>query len=224
MKDDPLDCVNYHPISLLPVFSKIFQKIIYSRMYEFLELNKLIYNRQFGFRANHSTNHALISITESIKSFLDSGDFVAGIFIDLEKVFDTVNHQILCDKLNYYGFRGKINYLLNSFLSNRKQYVSINGYDSSCLEIKYGVPQGSTLGPLLFLFYVNDLRFSLRHAITSHFADDTSIIYASKITKTIETNLNYDLKCVSEWLKSNRLSLMSANIQLVYPHCLVVCQ
>ena len=80
-KDDPLDCVNYRPISLLPIFSKIFEKIIYSRMYEFLESNKLIYNRQFGFRANHSTNHALISMTESIKSFLDTGDFVAGIFI-----------------------------------------------------------------------------------------------------------------------------------------------
>ena len=76
-------------------------------MYEFLELNKLIYNRQFGFRANHSPNHALISMTESIKSFLDSGDFVAGIFIDLEKAFDTANHQILCNKLNYYRFRGK---------------------------------------------------------------------------------------------------------------------
>ena len=174
-KDDPLDCVNYRPISLLPVFSKIFEKIIFSRMYEFLELNKLIYNPQFGFRANHSTNHALISMIESIKSFLDSGDCVAGIFIDLEKAFDTVNHQILCNKLNYYGFRGKINDLLKSFLSNRKQFVSINGYDSSCLEIKCGVPQGSTLGPLLFLLYINDLRFSLRHAITSHFADDTSI-------------------------------------------------
>ena len=215
-KDDPLDCVNYRPISLLPVFSKIFEKIIYSRMYEFLELNKLIYNRQFGFRANHSTNHALISMTESIKSFLDSGDFVAGIFIDLEKAFDTVNHQILCNKLNYYGFRGKINDLLKSFLSNRKQFVSINGYDSSCLEIKCGVHQGSTLGPLLFLLYINDLRFSLRHAITSHFADDTSIIYASKITKTIETNLNYDLKCVSEWLRSNRLALNVSKTKLLF--------
>ena len=93
-KDDPLDCVNYRPISLLPIFSKIFEKIIYSRMYEFLELNKLIYNRQFGFRANHSKNYALISMTESIKSFLDFGGCVAGIFIDLEKAFDTVNQLL----------------------------------------------------------------------------------------------------------------------------------
>ena len=155
-KDDPLDCVNYRPISLLPIFSKIFEKIIYSRTYKFLESNKLIYTCQFSFRANHSTNHALISMTESIKSFLDNGDFGAGIFIDLEKAFDTVNHQILCNKLNYYGFRGKFINLLKSFLSNRKQFVSINGLDSSHLEIKCGVPQGSALGPLLFLLYIND--------------------------------------------------------------------
>ena len=139
------------------------------------------------------------SMTESIKSFLDNGDFVAGIFIDLEKAFDTVNHQILCSKLNHYGFRGKINDLLKSFLSNRKQFVSVNGYDSSHLGIECGVPQGSTLGPLLFLLYINDLKFSLKHATPTHFADDTSIIYASKTPKTIETNLNYDLKYVSEW-------------------------
>ena len=118
-------------------------------MYKFLESNKLIYNKQFGFCASHSTNHALISITESIKSYLDNGEFAAGIFIDLEKAFDTVNHEILYNKLSYYGFRGKSNDLLKSFLTNRTQYVSINGFDSSKLEIKTGVPQGSTLGPLV---------------------------------------------------------------------------
>ena len=184
-KDYPLDCVNYRPISLLPIFSKIFEKIIYSRMYQFLESNKLIYTRQFGFRANHSSNHALISMTESIKSFLDNGDFRAGIFID----FDTVNHQILCNKLNYYGFRGEINNLLKSFLSNRKQFVSINGFNSSQLETKCGVPQGYTLGPLLFLLYINNLRYSLKYSTVSHFADDTSIIYSSNHLKTIETIL-----------------------------------
>ena len=195
-KDDPLDSCNYRPISLLPIFSNIFEKIIHARIYEFLESNKLIYNRQFGFRANHSTNHALISMTESIKSYLDNGEFVAGIFIDLEKAFDTVNHEILCEKLSYYGFRGKINQLLKSFLANRSQYVSINGFDSLKLEIKSGVPQGSTLGPLLFLLYINDLSQSLKFSTTSHFAVDTSIIYASKTLKTLKSNLNYDLKFI----------------------------
>ena len=165
-------------------------------MFKFLESNKLIYTRQFGVRANHSTNHALVSMTESIKSFLDNGDFGASIFIDLEKAFDTVSHQILCNKLNYYGFWGKFNNLFKSFLSNRKQFVSINGFDSSHLEIKCGVPQGSTLGPLLFLLYINDLRYSLKYYTASHFADDTSIIYSSNHLKTIETNLNFDQRCV----------------------------
>ena len=109
-------------------------------------------------------------MTESIKSYLDNGEFVAGIFIDLEKAFDIVNHEILWEKLSYYGFRGEINQLLKSFLANRSQYVSLNGFDSLKLEIKSRVPQGSTLGPLLFLLY-NDLSQSLKFSTTSHFAD-----------------------------------------------------
>ena len=121
--------------------------------------NNLIYDRQFGFRCKHSTNHALINITEDIKSYMDRGYIAAGVFIDLQKAFDTVNHQILCDKLAYYGFRGKSLNLIKSFLNNRKQFVSMNGFGSSKLNITCGVPQGSTLGPLLLLIYLNDLRF-----------------------------------------------------------------
>ena len=105
---------------------------------------KLLHNKQFGSRTNHSTSHALISLTETITNFLNKTK-VAGIFIDLEKAFDTVNHSILWDRLHYYGFRGKTNNLIKSFLSNRKQYISLNGYDSSKLNIPCGVPQGSTL-------------------------------------------------------------------------------
>ena len=97
-------------------------------MYSFLDVNHLIYNRQFGFRSNYSANHAIISITEHIKKSLDDGNFVGGVFIDLEKAFDTVNYEILCNKLSYYGFRGKIELLIKSFLNNRKQLVSINNY------------------------------------------------------------------------------------------------
>ena len=132
-KDDPSFRVNYRPISLLPIFSKILEKLIYKRMYSFLDDNNLIYNRQFGFRSNYSTNHALIIITEHIKKSLDDGNLVGGVFIDLEKVFDTVNYEILCNKLPYYGFRGKIELLIKSFLNNRKQLVSINGYESGNL-------------------------------------------------------------------------------------------
>ena len=167
-------------------------------MYSFLTDNNLIYDRQFGFRSEHSTNHALINLTEDIKPYMDRGYIAAGVFIDLQKTFDIVNHQILCDKLAYYGFRGKSLNLIKSFLNNRKQFVSINGFESSKLNITCGVPQGSTLGPLLFLIYLNDLGFCLNKSSSNDFADDTCVIYASKKVKTLETDLNTDLKATSE--------------------------
>ena len=187
-KENPLLVDNYRPISLLPIYSKIFEKVIYKRMYDYLDKNNLLYLRQFDFRAKHSTNHTLISITEAIKSLIDTGNYVGGVLIDLQKAFDTVNHDILYEKLAYYGFRGNCQLLIKSFLSNRQQYVSINGFDSCRLDVKYGVPQGSTLGPLLFLLYINDLQLSLNKSTASHFADDTCI------TKSLETVLNQDLK------------------------------
>ena len=122
-------------------------------MYYFVNKNNLIYEKQFGFRAKHSVNHALISTTELIKDKLEYGNFVAGIFIDLEKTFDTVNHEILINKLAYYGFRGVTQNLLKSFLTNRNQYVSVNGFDSEKLDVLCGVPQGSTLGPFISDLY-----------------------------------------------------------------------
>ena len=127
LKKDPLLCQNYRPISLLPIYSKIVEELLYTRMYSFLEKNKLLNQNQFGFRQNHSTSHTLINLTETIKRQLDGKKLVAGVFIDLEKAFDTVNHSILCNKLKHYGFRGKINELILPFLSSRRQHVSIKG-------------------------------------------------------------------------------------------------
>ena len=176
-------------------------------MYDYLDKNNLLYLRQFGFRAKHSTNHALISITEAIKSHIDTGNYVGDVFIDLQKAFDTVNHDILYEKLAYYGFRVNCQLLIKSFLSNRQQYVSINGFDSCKLDVKCGVPQGSTLGPLLFLLYINDLQLSLNKSTASHFADDTCITYAGNKMKSLETVLNHDLKITCDWLKANKLCL-----------------
>ena len=158
-KESKLNFLNYRPISLLSCFSKIFEKLICTRIYTYLTKNKLIYDNQFGFRSNYSTNHALISIIERIRSLVDTGHYVCGVFVDLEKAFDTVNHKILCEKLNYYGLRGNVNDLIRSYLSNRKQFVSINGFVSETRNICCGAHQGSSLGPLLFLIYINDFRF-----------------------------------------------------------------
>ena len=217
-KESKLDFHNYRPISLLSIYSKIFEKLIYSRVYAYLVKYDLISSKQFGFRSNHSCNHAIISLTEHVKKLLDEGHIVCGVFVDLEKAFDTVHHDILCDKLNAYGLRGKVNDLFKSYLSNRKQYVSLNGFDSSMEDIKCGVPQGSTLGPLLFLLYINDFRLCLTESSSGHFADDTFIIYNSKKLKTIETVINYELKQVIKWLRLNKLSLNAGKTELIFFH------
>ena len=115
-----------------------------------------------------SVVNVLINLTKKLKNYLDSSHFVAGVFVDLEKDFDTVNHKILCEKLNYYGFRGRSNQLLSSYLENRKQYVSINGFDSETNAVICGVPQGSSLGPLLFLIYINiiDIHYLKQNVVT----------------------------------------------------------
>jgi hypothetical protein len=206
----------YRPISLLSVFSKIYEKCIYTRIYHYLIQNNLIYSKQFGFRSGYSTNHAIISLTEYIRSKLDAGEYVCGVFVDLEKAFDTVHHDILCEKLKAYGLRGNINNLLKSYLNGRKQYVSINGIDSEVKDVTCGVPQGSSLGPLLFLIYINDFRSCLSDTDCGHFADDTFIIFSSKTPKTIETIVNYELKSVVTWLRLNKLSLNAGKTELIF--------
>ena len=215
-RESKLNYLNYRPISLLSVFSKIYEKCIYTRIYHYLVQNDLIYSKQFGFRAGYSTNHAIISLTEYIRRKLDAGEYVCGVFVDLEKAFDTVHHDILCEKLKSYGLRGNINNLIKSYLSGRKQYVSINGIDSEAKHVTCGVPQGSSLGPLLFLIYINDFRACLSETGCGHFADDTFIIFSSKTPKTIETIVNTELKSVVTWLRLNKLSLNAGKTELIF--------
>ena len=183
-KGDYLDC-NYQPISLTSNISKLLERLIHTRLYSFLESNKVIYNRQFGFRNNHSTTHALIDITEKIRSALDKGIFACGVYIDLQKAFDTVNHSILMDKLEYYGIRGVPKMWLESFLIGRHQFTHIKDRSSSKLPITHRVPQGSVLGPLLFLLYINDLHKAIQHSSVHHFADDTNLLYTNNSLKKI---------------------------------------
>ena len=217
-KESKVDVLNYRPILLLSVFIKIYEKLIYTRIYSYLTKNNMIYSKQFGFRSNYSTNHALVSMTEHIRALLDAGDYVCGIFVDLEKAFDTVDHEILCEKLNHYGLRGNVNNLIQSYLSNRKQYVSLNGFNSDIKDIECGVPQGSSLGPLLFLIYINDFRLCLKKSKAGHFADDTFIMYNGKKLKTIETIVNTELNQVAKWLRLNKLSLNAGKTELIFFH------
>ena len=137
---------NYRPISLLSNINKILEKLMFTRLYSFLESNKCIYDLQFGFRKKHSTNHALLNMTQQIKEAMDKGNIAIGVFVDFQKAFDTVNHKILLHKLEHYGVRGIANSWFSSYLANRQQYVSIGGINSETKPIMHGVPQGSA-GP-----------------------------------------------------------------------------
>ena len=214
-KDSRLLVSNYRPISLLSNINKILEKLMFNRVYEFLEKFKCIYKLQFGFRTKHSTNHALINITETIRSALDSKKIAAGIFVDLQKAFDTVNHEILIQKLNHYGVRGTVNKWFLSYLSNRSQSVSILGFESDILTIKHGVPQGSVLGPLLFLIYINDLNAAIKYSKVYHFADDTNLLNVSNDPRKVQKQLNIDLKLLYKWLLANKISLNCAKTESI---------
>lgn len=198
---------NYRPISVLPCFSKILERIMYNRFYSFLTANNILYDNQFGFQAGHSTDHAIVKLVNEISKAFDENKYMLGIFIDLSKAFDTVDHKILLEKLKNYGINNSNIRWFERYLSNRKQYISFDGGSASYKTIICGIPQGSILGPLLFLIYVNDLNkaSNILHSIL--FADDTNLFYAHKDIKTLFRTVNNELSKLAEWFKANRLSL-----------------
>ena len=187
---------NYRPISLLSHFDKILEKIICSRLVSFLERNKISYCYQYGFRKLYSTALALIEITDFIKRLFDEKHYVISIFIDFKKAFDTVDHEILLYTLECYGIWGLANDFFRSYLTNTLQYTVINGVNSDLRTVSCGVPQGSVLGPLFFLLYINDLYRSIGCNNVRLYADDTAIItnnhdliYAQEQAKGLFTKL-----------------------------------
>ena len=214
-KDSKLNYSNYRPISLLSNIEKILEKFIYKRLYAFPDYNNITYDLQFGFRQEYSTSHALINITENIRKALDDGNIGCGVFVDLQKAFDTVDHQILLAKLNHYGIRGVSNDWFKSYLSNRNQYVSINGYESGLAAINCGVPQGSVLGPLPFLLYINDLNQAIKFCKVHHFADDTNLLCLSNSIKKLSKLVNADLKHLLNWLNANKISLNVKKTEMI---------
>ena len=191
---------------------------MFKRLYAFLEQYKCIYDLQFGFRKNHSTNHAIISIIQKVQDAIKDNKFAIGVFIDLQKAFDTVNHSILLEKLNHYGISGISNTWFKFYLSDRQQFVCIDGENSDFTITEHGVPQGSVLGPLLFLIYINDLHQSIKNSSSFHFADDTNLLYIPPNNirnKNIVRRLNIDLKSLNNWLMANKISLNSSKTELI---------
>ena len=158
-------------------------------------------------------------IAEDIRKTIDNNKFAVGVFIVLQKAFDTVDHDILLKKLHHYGIRGLANRWFRSYLTNRKQFVSINGVDSNLKSMNFGVPQGSVLGPLLFLIYINDLHCAIKHSTTRHFADDTNLLIRNSSLKKLKKKLNLDLRSLTAWLKANKISLNASKTEiLVFKH------
>ena len=210
------DCAvlsNYRPISILTFFAKVFEKLLYKYLLDFFDANHLFYRHQFGFREKHSTQQAIISLVEKITAAWESGDIAIGVFLDLKKAFDTVPHDILLKKLYAYGIRGPALKLLKSYLSDRTQYVIYDGIQSTTLPISCGVPQGSILGPLLFIITMNDIGNVSEFLYTILYADDTCVLLNGKDYINLVNFLNSELDKLSTWLCANKLSL---NVQKTF--------
>ena len=206
-KGEVTNMSNYRPIALLPTFSKIFEKCISTRLMNFLQRSNIITTQQFGFLKGKSTIDAFISLTEYIYTCLNSKEHCIGIFIDLKKAFDTVNHAILLSKLNQYGVRGLPLQWLASYLRDRRQCVTINGYCSSEKTLNVGVPQGSILGPVLFLIYINDLPNVASRFWPILYADDTTLLINDADYVKLKETINSELPKICEWCLANRLTL-----------------
>lgn len=229
---DVLSPANYRPISILDDFSKIIEQCVLNRLTSFMKKHNLISAFQFGFQKHSGTLSAASCLLDTIRFSLDASNkaICSGIFIDVTKAFDSISHELLMKKLYRHGIRGKSFDLIESFLTNRTQYVSLNNTNSSPMNIEFGTPQGSTLGPVLFILYLNDITKLKLHGKIILFADDAALIYSACDVIELNQQMNEDVATLSHWFESNKLTLnrkktkcmiftkssISKNINLMY--------
>ena len=200
---------NFRPVSILDNFSKVYEKVFYSQLVDFFNSESILSNSQFGFRANRGTSQAISVFLSDLYSTLDEGNYFFAMFLDFKKAFDCVNHEILLSKLEFYGVRGVPLQWIRSYLAQRKQYTVVNGRSSKLCNLSYGVPQGSILGPLLFLIYINDFPISSSYFKFNLFADDSTISSSFPRSRIHEIHLeiNKNLVQISNWLENNRIMI-----------------
>ena len=201
------DVTNYRPISLLGAFSKIYEKLMHGRLLNFFDKNNLLFEMQYGFRPGRSCEHALLNAQNTILSSLNKKEVALLLLIDFSKAFDMVDHEILLNKLYHYGVRGVVNNWFRSYLTNRRQYVSVGGSDSEGENLMYGVPQGSILGPILFIIYINDLPEISKFAKFILYADDANIIVTGFTIEEVYQKINDLTENLLKWVNTNGLSL-----------------
>lgn len=209
---------NYRPISLLPVLSKVLEKVIYKRTYSFLESQNILFNSQYGFRNGHSTIQAATELITDVLNGFEAKEYSIGVFLDLSKAFDTIDHSMLLKKLEFYGIRGLALSWFGNYLKDRQQYVDFKGCNSEQLKLRCGVPQGSVLGPLLFIIYTNDLKDVLNPSKPILFADDTTISYKHSDIYTLINIVNVDLEKACDWFRANKLSVNASKTHFMIFH------
>ena len=214
---DKTDPNNFRPISILPIPMKIFEKLVHQQIATFISNNSFLNNRQSGFRKLFSTNTAVVDVSDEILCQLDQKKFVCAVLIDLKKAFDRVDHKILLKKLWCYGIRNVSFEWFESYLSDRWQLTSINNTESDLLqEDVYGVPQGSVLGPLLFLLYIDDIKSIINYSYKHLYADDTVIVHSHEILDTLISEVETELSNIDHWLKINKMTINTSKTETIF--------